>query len=292
MLTYLCGGGILQAYLNTVCTEVSVQLYTLYLDESGSIEYPKFDPQRPILTVGGVTISDDIYGKVEEVMRKFKLDKLGTEDVPLHYTDIINANGAFFKLRDPIRLKTFLSELYTKKMFQLEWIAIAGVIDKPTYLRTYGTRPIDRYLPQDPLLVALTFVVERFVTFLEQGKYKGKIIYEARDPWRNAYIQWEYAMMHVNGTQYLRNAQFNRRLPSWIEFVPKDSNRTGLQFADLIVGPITHKVNNPTLTMIEWEVIKDRFWKGTNPSEPGQLGFKVFPGNLGRELIQNTINPS
>lgn len=277
---------------NFYVIEVSAQLYTLFLDESGSINYPKFDPQHPILTVGGVTISDDICSNMEEVMRKFKLDNFGTEDVPLHYTDIINAKGAFFKLRDQVGLKTFLSELYTKKLFQLEWIAFAGVIDKPAYLRTYGTRPIDRYLPQDPLLVALTFVIERFVTFLEQGKYNGKIIYEARDPWRNAYIQWEYAMMHVNGTQYLRNAQFNRRLPSWIEFVPKNRNVTGLEFADLTVGPITHKVNKPTQAMIEWEVIKDKFWKGTNPSEPGQFGFKVFPGNLGRELLQNTVKPS
>lgn len=263
----------------------------MYLDESGSIEYPKFDPQRPILTVGGVAISDTIYINVEKIMRKFKLDKFDAENVPLHYTDIINAKRAFFKLRDKTQLNTFLSELYMKKMFQLEWIAFAGVIDKPAYLRTYGTRPIDRYLPQDPLLVALTFVVERFVTFLEQRNCRGKIIYESRDPWRNACIQWEYAMMHVNGTQYLRNAQFNRCLPSWIEFTPKDSNVTGLEFADLVVSPITHKVNKPTLKMIEWEVIKDKFWQGTNPSEPGQLGFKVFPGNLGRELLQNTINP-
>jgi len=269
-----------------------VQSYTLFLDESGQIEYPKFDPQKPILTVGGVAVLDNIYSEAEGIICKFKSDKFRDESVQLHYTDIVQAKGAFFELRDKVRLKTFLSELYIKKLSQLEWIAFAGVIDKPAYLRTYGTRPIDRYLPQDPHLVALTFVVERFVTFLEQNRLKGKIIYEARDPWRNAYIQWEYAMMHVNGTQFLRNAQFNRHLPSWIEFVPKDKNIIGLQLADLTVGPINYKVNKPTQEMIEWEVIKDRFWRGSNPSAPGQLGFKVFPGDLGRELLQSPVKLS
>lgn len=260
--------------------------YILFLDESGQITYPKFDPQKPILTVGGVAIAEDECSRVEEVMRQFKSDILGSPDVPLHYTDIINARGALSSLQDSVQLRTFLAELYAKRLFQLEWLAFAGVIDKPVYLRTYGTRPIDRYLPQDPLLVALIFVIERFVTFLEQGKFKGKVIYETRDPWRDAYIQWEYAMMHVNGTQFLRSGQFNRRLPSWIEFIPKSRNQIGLELADLVVGPLNHHVRKTDEGMVEWDVIKDKFWRGNNAMAPGQLGFKVFPGNLGRELLQ------
>ncbi|MFC1955610.1 hypothetical protein ACFLWZ_03650 [Chloroflexota bacterium] len=116
-----------------------MQSYTLFLDESGQIEYPKFDPQKPILTVGGVAISDDLYGRVKEEMCQFKSDKLGTPDAPLHYTDIINAKKAFSDLRDPNRLQAFLSDLYQKRLFQLDWIALIGVIDKPAYLRKYGT---------------------------------------------------------------------------------------------------------------------------------------------------------
>ena len=91
--------------------------------------------------------------------------------------------------------------------------------------------------------------------------------------------------MHVNGTQFLRNAAFNRTLPSWIEFVPKAEHLIGLELADLVVGPTTHKVSKPTVEMMEWEVLKTRFWKGIKPEAPGQLGFKVFPGDLGRALL-------
>jgi len=143
------------------------------------------------------------------------------------------------------------------------------VVDKPVYLREYGTRPIDRYLPQDPLLLAVIFVVERFVTFLEQGKFNGKIFYESRDLWRNACIQWEYVMMHVNGTQYLRNAVFNRRLPCWIEFQPKSEGVIGLELADLIVGPINYKVSKAPNDMPEWEVIKNKVWRGNTSPAPG-----------------------
>lgn len=268
-----------------------MQSYTLFLDESGEHTYPKFDPQKPLLTVGGVAIADDVYSKVEEEIRKFNLDKFGDENVLLRYSDIIQAKREFSNLRDKVRRNTFISDLYAKKLHHLDWIAFAGVIDKPAYLREYGTRPIDRYLPQDPLLVALTFVVERFVTFLEQGKFNGKILYESRDPWRNAYIQWEYVMMHVNGTQYLRNAQFNRHLPSWIEFAPKSKRLIGLQLADLIVGPINYKVGKSAEDMIEWKVIRGRFWRGNKTSAHGQLGFKVFPGDLGRELLQSPLRP-
>ena len=142
-----------------------------------------------------------------------------------------------------------------------------GCIDKPRYMRKYGTRPIDRYLPQAPHLVAFSFVIERFVTFLEQNRSTGRVIYEHRDPWRNAYLQWEYVRMHVSGTQYLRSSQFNRVLPCWIEFVPKDRGLVGLELADLIVGPTARKVADPDAEMIEWEGVKRTMWRGSNPSD-------------------------
>ena len=266
--------------------------YTLFLDESGQIDYPKFDPQRPILSVGGVAIMDDDHAAAKRALLRFKADHLKSNHSTLRYADITGARRQFESLRDPVLLRTFLSDLYTKTLAAVEWKAFVGAIDKPRYLRMYGTRPIDRYLPQDPHLVAFAFVIERFVTFLEQNNSDGRIIYEARDPWRNAYVQWEYVMMHVNGTQYLRNAQFNRRLPCWIEFIPKAEANVGLEMADLVVGPTTRRVGRPLEEMLEWNLLAGRFWKGTSPSAPGQLGFKVFPGDLGRELLRSPRSSS
>lgn len=261
--------------------------YTLYLDESGQIEYPKFDAHRPILGVGGVALADSDEAHVEQTISDLRSREewQWLEGSTLRYSDIVSGRAQYYRLKDRTLLRTFLSQLYVQTLAKISFKSFVGCVDKPRYLREYGTRPIDRFLPQDPHLVAFSFVIERFVTFLEQSNSIGKVIYEHRDPWRNAYLQWEYVKMHVSGTQYLRSSQFNRVLPSWIEFVPKDKNVVGLQLADLIVGPTSRKVASPDAEMIEWEAVKKTMWRGSNPSAPGQMGLKVFPGHLGRQLL-------
>lgn len=261
--------------------------YTLYLDESGQVEYPKFDSRQPILGVGGVAIADSEVSNAERAIcvLRSRQEWRWLEGSTLRYSDIVSGRGQYGPLKDGTLLRTFLSQLYVQTLTRINFESFVGCIDKPRYLREYGTRPIDRFLPQDPHLVAFSFVIERFVTFLEQNNTTGKVIYEHRDPWRNAYLQWEYVKMHVSGTQYLRSSQFNRVLPSWIEFVPKARKLVGLELADLIVGPTNRKVADPDAEMIEWEAVKTTMWRGSNPSAPGQMGLEVFPGNLGKELL-------
>ena len=206
-------------------------------------------------------------------------------DATLRYSDMTGARWPFQRLKDSVRLRTFLSELYMKTLTRFNWVAFVGIIDKPQYLRTYGTRPIDRHLPQDPHLVAFTFVVERFVTFLAQEGAKGRAIYESRDPWRDAYLQWEYAKMHVSGTQYLRNSRFNDHLPCWIEFVPKAQAGWAYRLQIWSSGQPLGRSPDLNKKWVEWEVIQGRFWRGNQPTAPGQLGMKVFPENLAREWL-------
>ena len=261
--------------------------YTLYLDESGLVDYPKFNAHQPILGVGGVAIADSEVSNAERAIGvlRSRQEWRWLEGSTLRYSDIVSGRGQYGPLKDGTRLRTFLSQLYVQTLTKFNFTSFVGCIDKPSYLRRYGTRPIDRYLPQDPHLVAFSFAIERFVTFLEQNEATGRVIYEHRDPWRNAYLQLEYVRMHVSGTQYLRSSQFNGVLPCWIEFVPKDAKLVGLELADLIVGPTSRKVAAPDTAMIEWEAVKKTLWCGSNPSAPGQMGLKVFPGNLGKELL-------
>ena len=261
--------------------------YTLFLDESGQVEYPKFDPRWPILGVGGVALMDDDVAAAKQVMRDFRSRSewawLG--ESTLRYSDIVSGRGVYNRLKDKVRLRTFISDLYSQTLAQINLKSFVGCIDKPRYLRDYGTRPIDRYLPQDPHLVAFSFVIERFVNFLEQNKSPGRVVYEHRDPWRNAYLQWEYVRMQVSGTRYFRSAQFNDVLPCWVEFVPKSEKLVGLELADLIVGPTSRKVADPNVEMAEWEAVKRTTWRGSNPAAPAQLGLKVFPDDLAGELL-------
>ena len=264
--------------------------YTLFLDESGQVEYPKFDARWPILGVGGVALMDDdeVYAKRAISYFRTRVDWPWLGESTLRYSDIVSGRGQYGPLKDRTLLRTFLSQLYNQTLASIEFKSFVGSIDKPRYLREYGTRPIDRYLPQDPHLVAFSFVIERFVNFLEQNKSTGRVIYEHRDPWRNAYMQWEYVRMHVSGTRYLRSSQFNRVLPCWIEFVPKSERLVGLELADLIVGPTIRKVADPKAEMIEWNVVRKTVWRGANPSAPAQLGLKTFPDDLAMKLLTHS----
>ena len=201
-------------------------------------------------------------------------------DSTLRYSDIVSGKAQFNRLKDRTRLRTFLSQLYSETLSRIDFKSFVGCIDKPHYLREYGTRPIDRFLPQDPHLVAFSFVIERFVTFLEQNRSTGRVIYEHRDPWRNAYLQWEYAHMHVSGTQYLRSSQFNKVLTSWVEFVPKKKRLVGLELADLIVGPTSRRVAAPDTAMIEWESSEENYVAWLKPFCAGSDGPESVPRGL------------
>ena len=207
------------------------------------------------------------------------------ESKTLRYADIVSRRGPYGALQDETLFRTFLAELYERTMPKIDFTSFVCCVDKYAYMRQYRTRPIDRYLPQDPLVLAFTFVIERFVNFLQQEGSKGKVVYEHRDPKRNSHLQSEYVLMHMVGTRYLSNKQFYKVLPCWIEFVKKEERLTGLQLADLVVGPTRGKVFEPNSDRLEWGPVLDTMWKGDSPSSPVQLGFKVFPGELARELM-------
>ena len=265
--------------------------FTLFLDESGSVEYPHFDQRQPILAVGGVAISDDLLQHADQMISQFrtKSEWPWLESTTLRYSDIVSRRGPYGALKDETMFRTFLAELYERTIPKIDFTSFVCCVDKYEYMRQYRTRPIDRYLPQDPLVLAFTFVIERFVNFLHQKKSQGTIIYEHRDPKRNSHLQSEYVLMHMVGTRYLSGKQFYKVLPCWIEFVKKTEHNTGLQLADLVVGPTRSKVFEPGSDLREWGPVVDTVWKGDSPSSPIQLGFKVFPGELARELLGHPL---
>lgn len=265
--------------------------HTLYADESGRPDYPQFEPSDSYHAVGGIVVDEDHLERAKKVLTNFKTTQLGSAEVILRYSDVVGAKGPFGPaFRDKVRRDTFLSEFFDKALQRFNWRALVGVIDKRAYLRTYGTRPIDRFLPQDPYLVAFTFVIERFVTFLRQEKAKGRIVFESRNPRQNAYLQWEYSMMHVAGTQFVRASLFNEKLPTGIVFAEKSDGEIGLELADMVVGTTRHRVADPDGPTAGWGALEQGYWRGTNPNEPGQVGLKVFPGNLARELLGHHLD--
>ncbi len=177
---------------------------------------------------------------------------------------------------------------FSQSVANMDCVILLAAINKSDYYKTYGTTRIDPYLPEDIYSIIFTFTIERFVLFLRESKTKGKIVAESRGTKEDQSIQYWYSLILHNGTQFILDWQFRDVLPNAIEFKKKEENIEGLQLADWIAYPMAKKIQYPDGREDkygEWELYKNKIWLGKNAPARGQVGFKVFPKNLGRQLL-------
>ena len=68
----------------------------------------------------------------------------------------------------------------------------------------------------------------------------------------------------------------------------KGLEQLGLQISDWIASPMSKMVGYPNGREDkygEWELYKNKIWIGKDAPGRGQVGFKVFPRNIGRRLL-------
>lgn len=262
-------------------------MYTLYLDESGDWGYPKYHVKKPILCLCGCIVEDDYYSKILVPSVKGLKRKRFNKDVVLHRYKIRHRLNDFRVLKTQQNLDEFVNE-FSQSVASIHCTILLSAINKSDYYRTYGTRRVDPYLPEDIYSIIFTFTIERFVLFLRERKTKGKIVAESRGTKEDQSIQYWYSLILHNGTQFILDWQFRDVLPNAIEFKKKKENIEGLQLADWIAYPMAEKIQYPDGREDkygEWELYKNKIWLGRSAPARGQVGFKVFPKNLGRMLL-------
>jgi hypothetical protein len=264
-------------------------MYTLYFDESGDWGYPRYDPNYPILCLCGVIALDTYYTrKLIPLMKSHKREHFNNEDIVLRRYDVRWGRNEFYSLKKEKDAKEFISQLDIK-------ILIAA-LDKVDQYRTYGTKKVDEWLPKDIYSLLFTFIVERYTAFLiEHGNPNGKIVAESRGRTEDQRVQFWYSTILQIGTQFYRNWQLQKVLPTAIEFREKKDNIAGLQASDWIANPMAKKVRFPDGCLDEfgeWELYKNAIWLGKNAPARGQVGFKTFPKNLGRKLLNMPLKSS
>lgn len=102
------------------------------------------------------------------------------------------------------------------------WLTVfCAVINKPAYMQRYGpTRPVDQFLPTNLYAMALDFVLERFVKFLEaQDSSAGSILAESRGRAEDAQVGAEYQELLSRGNPFLPGERFSRVHATEITFV-------------------------------------------------------------------------
>ncbi len=261
-------------------------MYTLFLDESGDWGYPNKNILNPILCLCGCIVEDDCYRK--EVIPTIKASKRAffhKDDIVFHRYRIEQRTGDFLGLKTKEQSETLITSfLHTLK--ELDFKLLIAAINKDDYYKTFGLKQVDPYLPKDLYSVVFTFILERFVIFLNETKSHGRLVNESRGKKEDQALQYWYSLILKNGTQFIHDWQFRAVLPTSIEF--KSKSEEGLQICDWIALPMARKIQHPDGSQDkyqEWEIYRTKIWVGNEAPARGQVGFKTFPKNLGRRLL-------
>jgi hypothetical protein len=264
-------------------------MYTLYLDETGDWGYPNYDPTDPMLCLCGSIVLDEYHVKqLTPSLSSFKRKNLHRGSIVLHRHKVMGRQREFSILKTDKNMKAFIIET-SKFISGLDITILVVSLDKNKQYETYGTQKVDEWLPENIYAMLFTFIVERFLAFLYEGnKGKGQIIAESRGRKEDNVIQHHYSTILQYGTQFYRNWQFQKAIPTAIEFRRKRDNIAGLQISDWIAPPLSKKAEYPDGSQDkygEWELYRGKIWIGKKAPAPGQIGFKTFPSNMGRELL-------
>jgi hypothetical protein len=240
--------------------------YIVFIDESGDHGLKKIDASYPVFVLcAAIFNKHDYVESICPAINRMKMDFWGHDEVILHEHDIRKPKNQFAFLQDAENRATFqerLSTILEKSRFQL----IFSVIHKERYIQRY-------HAPRNPYDVAMGFVLER--VFLElnsrdQASKRTKVIVECRGA--NEDAQLGEAFARIAGGD---NA-CGRPLPFDLLMVPKLSNSTGLQIADLCARPMGIRSIRPDQQNRAYEIIAGKIRRDAHGRAEG-WGVKVSP---------------
>lgn len=249
--------------------------YYLFLDECGSHVTGNIDAKFPLFCLSGIIVSSEEYEAFDVTWKAWKTKHLGGPDIISHEPDL-RANSRGFRREDPNERATLLNSL-DEVLSSLNFSCIAAVVDLGEFQRLHPDSHVDDYLPRSCYLMAINFVMERFVHFLQQsGDAKGHVFAESRGLKEDALVHAEFIGLHLKGTQFVSESDFRYQLRPFIEFYRKSRNNSGLQIADLAARPLADIVKNPGSSPSRWDVFRNKLYDG-NKGCPHKYGLKVFP---------------
>lgn len=238
--------------------------YVVYVDESGDHGLKNIDESYPVFVLAFCIFKKQDY--VERIVPKlqaFKFRHFGHDQAILHETDIRRDRGDFSFLKTKEAKNSFLNEL-TIIIEESPFTLVSTVIRKTPYRARY-------HAPENPYHVALGYGLERVFYYLrDHNSHSNKthIVVEKRGKQEDRELELEFRRI-CDGGNYERS-----QLPFEVVFADKKSNSAGLQFADLIARPVGLHIIKPEQENRAFEVIKEKFYGGSN--HIGR-GMKCFP---------------
>jgi Protein of unknown function (DUF3800) len=225
----------------------------IFLDESGTPNY--LDPNEysawvrtgkanfPIrFGLGAVLVRRDRYFRdLDPAFRALKVKHFGS-DLPMHEYDLKQRNKPFDVLRSLPQWQAFASDidaLFRTQLFSLLVVAVHKPEMQTKYLRPYH-----------PYHYALEIIVERTAMESKNFGWSWRIVAEDREKGLNGALQNEMLRLQLEGCGsaierekiLVDAAEVRRKFHPEIEFRQKKDNDTGLQLADLTVGPVLRHI--------------------------------------------------
>lgn len=238
--------------------------YVVYVDESGDHGLVSIDPQYPIFVLVFCIFHKRNYLSTVQKVQKFKFDNFGHDLIVLHESDIRRDRGDFKILKSKERKEIFINKI-TNIIEEEEFTVISAVIDKSKLKQKYTNA-------SNPYHIALGFCIERLYLFLKEKGDINKlthIVFEKRGQNEDDELELEFRRI-CDGNNY-----FNKTLPFVFVKAHKQSNSSGLQFADLLARPIGLSILKPNQDNRAFKIIKQKI-RCCNGATNG-YGLKVFP---------------
>jgi hypothetical protein len=236
--------------------------FLAFVDECGDHSLTSIDRDFPLFLLSLVIIKRQAYvQRILPELNRFKLDYWDHEGINLHSRDIRKAEGPFTILQNGSRREQFMNDLTT---LVSEW---------PYLLFIVGIRKdklCERYHhAENPYRLALTFVMERVVRWMEETELSTlPIVAESRGKNEDNELKAAFFDLMNRGTDYVASKKF-KRLSFPLQFHDKRKNIAGLQLADLCAHPSARRVLKANQSSRAFNVVK----RHIHPRE----GWKIFP---------------
>lgn len=247
---------------------------TVFIDECGQHSMKAKDAY-PVFVLAAAIVRDSDLGVVEAEWRRWKREKLGSEDAIVHEPDVRKRTGPFRRTERGDEAIATLPDIISA----LDFSAVVVVVHRPNYVEDFGLGRLDESLPAHGYMMALDFLLER-LAFVLDSEYDGaiaQIVAESRGPKEDAMLQYEAARLQLEGTSYVSDAWFRQQFRPGIHFFGKSANSTGLQLADLLARPVGDRVIDPLGPAPDrWAVFRPKLCQGQE-TKNSITGLKILP---------------
>lgn len=241
--------------------------YLVFVDEAGDHLLKSHYPDFPLFVLAFCVVERNHYANfIVPQLLNIKLKYFSDPHVIFHERDIRKHTGDFNFLTDPVLRDMFFEDI-NNFMEQAEFYVIASVIQKELLQVNFTS-------PENPYTLGVRFGIEGLVDFLDCRGQKERVTvaFEARGKKEDQELELAWLRL-------MQSSNYSERFD--IKILPKISNCSGLQLADLIARPIGRYTLNPLQPNRAYNIIKNKMKKRSNKMDT--YSFKIFPSLVSDE---------